>query len=243
MLGLIHMRWFVFDQPPHTTPGAAGGGPWRRRAARCGLREHAAAQAPDAPAPPRPAPAPAQPRPLAASDHGVVLTHGDGPGGCDVYGARDVVVWPVDGTLYMHYDGCGVGRLAAVPGHQHGRSHLDEARPGAASSGRPGAATPRALVRDAVPPRRQVASVLRRHAERHGAAGAGARGAVLHAEGGGVRAPAGHGRSARTSCPSRRSRARTTRRAPVRGPSSSTRASSCSSSAPPPASRCSGRSG
>lgn len=42
-----------------------------------------------------------------ATDQGVVLTHGDGPGGCDVHGARDAIVWPVDGTYYMHYDGAG----------------------------------------------------------------------------------------------------------------------------------------
>jgi hypothetical protein len=50
---------------------------------------------------PRPRP------PLVASDHGVVLEHGDGPGGCDVHGARDVIVWPFEDTLYMHYDGAG----------------------------------------------------------------------------------------------------------------------------------------
>ena len=176
-------------RPPHTTPGAAGGDPRRRRADRLGYASTRPRPAPDAPGPdqPRPPPAPSRGR-CAASDHGVVLTHGDGPGGCDVYGARDVVVWPVDGTLYMHYDGCGAGRLAAVPGDEHGRALLDQARPGA---GARAAREPRLrerLVRDAVPPRRHVASVLRRHAERHPAAGAGARGAVLHAEGGGVRA-------------------------------------------------------
>jgi hypothetical protein len=57
---------------------------------------------------PRPAlDAPSAPPPPAASDHGVVLRHGEGPGACDVHGARDVIVWPVDGTLYMHYDGAG----------------------------------------------------------------------------------------------------------------------------------------
>jgi hypothetical protein len=51
-----------------------------------------------------PAPGPSS---LRATDHGVVLRHGDGPARCDLYGARDVIVWPVDGTLYMHYDGAG----------------------------------------------------------------------------------------------------------------------------------------
>ena len=44
---------------------------------------------------------------LDAVDHGVVLRHGDGPGQCDVYGARDVWVYEADGTYYMHYDAAG----------------------------------------------------------------------------------------------------------------------------------------
>jgi predicted GH43/DUF377 family glycosyl hydrolase len=41
------------------------------------------------------------------TDQGVVLRHGDGPGQCDEFGARDVWVWEDQGTYYMHYDGAG----------------------------------------------------------------------------------------------------------------------------------------
>lgn len=52
---------------------------------------------------------------MAAKDHGVVLRHGDGPGGCDQYGARDVWVYEAGGTYYMHYDAAGpTGWLAAL---------------------------------------------------------------------------------------------------------------------------------
>jgi len=44
---------------------------------------------------------------LEAKDQGVVLKHGDGPGQCDILGARDVWVYEHDGTYYMHYDGAG----------------------------------------------------------------------------------------------------------------------------------------
>jgi predicted GH43/DUF377 family glycosyl hydrolase len=44
---------------------------------------------------------------LDAADEGVVLKHGDGPGKCDMLGARDVWVYEADGTYYMHYDGAG----------------------------------------------------------------------------------------------------------------------------------------
>jgi predicted GH43/DUF377 family glycosyl hydrolase len=44
---------------------------------------------------------------LAAKDQGVVLRHGDGPGQCDMLGARDVWVYESGGTYYMHYDGAG----------------------------------------------------------------------------------------------------------------------------------------
>lgn len=51
---------------------------------------------------------------LDAQDHGVVLRHGDGPGRCDVFGARDVWVFEADSTFYMHYDAAGpTGWLAA----------------------------------------------------------------------------------------------------------------------------------
>ena len=52
---------------------------------------------------------------LDAVDHGVVLHHGDGPGQCDIHGARDVWVYEADGTYYMHYDAAGPkGWLAAL---------------------------------------------------------------------------------------------------------------------------------
>jgi len=44
---------------------------------------------------------------LEARDDGVVMRHGDGLGGCDILGARDVWVYEADGTYYMHYDGAG----------------------------------------------------------------------------------------------------------------------------------------
>jgi len=42
-----------------------------------------------------------------AKDQGVVLRYGDGPGKCDMLGARDVWVFEDGGTYYMHYDGAG----------------------------------------------------------------------------------------------------------------------------------------
>ena len=52
---------------------------------------------------------------LDAADHGPVLRHGDGPGGCDLLGARDVWVWEHKGRFYMHYDGAGArGWLACL---------------------------------------------------------------------------------------------------------------------------------
>lgn len=42
-----------------------------------------------------------------AKDHGIVLRHGDGPGRCDMLGARDVWVFADEGTYYMHYDAAG----------------------------------------------------------------------------------------------------------------------------------------
>jgi predicted GH43/DUF377 family glycosyl hydrolase len=44
---------------------------------------------------------------MEARDQGIVLRHGDGPGRCDVLGARDIWVWEDRGTYYMHYDGAG----------------------------------------------------------------------------------------------------------------------------------------
>jgi hypothetical protein len=44
---------------------------------------------------------------LHAMDAGVVLRHGQGPGRCDVLGARDVWVFQAGDTCCMHYDGAG----------------------------------------------------------------------------------------------------------------------------------------
>lgn len=44
---------------------------------------------------------------MEAKDEGIVLKHGDGPGQCDMLGARDVWVYEAGGTYYMHYDGAG----------------------------------------------------------------------------------------------------------------------------------------
>lgn len=42
-----------------------------------------------------------------AVDQGIVLRHGDGPGRCDAFGARDVWVFEDHDMYYMHYDGAG----------------------------------------------------------------------------------------------------------------------------------------
>ena len=44
---------------------------------------------------------------IEARDQGVVLKHGDGPDQCDVYGAREAIVFEADGRYYLHYDGAG----------------------------------------------------------------------------------------------------------------------------------------
>jgi hypothetical protein len=44
---------------------------------------------------------------LDAEDHGIVLRCGDGPGKCDILGARDAWVFEADGTYHMHYDAAG----------------------------------------------------------------------------------------------------------------------------------------
>jgi predicted GH43/DUF377 family glycosyl hydrolase len=44
---------------------------------------------------------------MPAEDYGVVLRHGDGPGQCDRYGARDVWVFEHGGSYFMHYDAAG----------------------------------------------------------------------------------------------------------------------------------------
>jgi hypothetical protein len=43
-----------------------------------------------------------------AVDEGIVLRYGDGPDSCDIYGARDVVVYEHKGTYFMHYDAAGL---------------------------------------------------------------------------------------------------------------------------------------
>jgi len=59
---------------------------------------------------------------LDATDAGRVLLHGDGPGRCDVYGARDVWAYQDAGTLYMNYDGAGdQGWLACLATSDDGR--------------------------------------------------------------------------------------------------------------------------
>lgn len=42
-----------------------------------------------------------------AKDNGIVMRYGDGPGNCDLLGARDVWVFKAGSTYYMHYDGAG----------------------------------------------------------------------------------------------------------------------------------------
>jgi predicted GH43/DUF377 family glycosyl hydrolase len=76
-----------------------------------------------------------------ATDQGVVLKHGDGPGQCDLLGARDLWVFQDHGTYYMHYDGAGpkgwLACLATSPDLVHWTKHgpvLDLGRPGEADS-------------------------------------------------------------------------------------------------------------
>jgi len=42
-----------------------------------------------------------------AKDDGIVMRYGDGPGNCNLLGARDVWAFEAGGTYYMHYDGAG----------------------------------------------------------------------------------------------------------------------------------------
>ncbi len=44
---------------------------------------------------------------MEARDQGVVFVHGQGPDGCDRFGARDVWVFESGGKYQMHYDGAG----------------------------------------------------------------------------------------------------------------------------------------
>ena len=44
---------------------------------------------------------------LPATDQGMVLKHGDGTNDCDLWGAREAIVFEDQGTYYLHYDGAG----------------------------------------------------------------------------------------------------------------------------------------
>ena len=60
---------------------------------------------------------------LKTRDSGMILAHGGGPGGCDVYGCREAIVF-TDGTrYYLHYDGAGPhGWLACLAVSEDGLS-------------------------------------------------------------------------------------------------------------------------
>ena len=44
---------------------------------------------------------------LEAQDQGVILKHGDGPGQCDVLGAREALIFEEQGVYHLFYDGAG----------------------------------------------------------------------------------------------------------------------------------------
>ena len=44
---------------------------------------------------------------MEAKDQGVVLRHGDGPGRCDMLGAREAIVFEEKGVYHLFYDGAG----------------------------------------------------------------------------------------------------------------------------------------
>lgn len=44
---------------------------------------------------------------LDARDAGIVLRHGTGPGDCDIFGAREAIVFRHADRFYLHYDGAG----------------------------------------------------------------------------------------------------------------------------------------
>jgi len=44
---------------------------------------------------------------LDAKDQGVILKHGDGPGQCDVLGAREALIFEEKGVYHLFYDGAG----------------------------------------------------------------------------------------------------------------------------------------
>ncbi len=50
-----------------------------------------------------------------AKDQGVVLKHGDGPGQCDILGAREALIFEEKGVYHLFYDGAGTkGWLACL---------------------------------------------------------------------------------------------------------------------------------
>ena len=44
---------------------------------------------------------------MEAEDQGVVLKHGDGPGQCDILGAREALIFEEKGVYHLFYDGAG----------------------------------------------------------------------------------------------------------------------------------------
>jgi len=42
-----------------------------------------------------------------AKDQGVILKHGDGPGQCDIYGAREALIFKENDIYHLFYDGAG----------------------------------------------------------------------------------------------------------------------------------------
>jgi hypothetical protein len=44
---------------------------------------------------------------MEAKDQGVVLKHGDGPGQCDILGAREALIFEEKGVYHLFYDGAG----------------------------------------------------------------------------------------------------------------------------------------
>lgn len=44
---------------------------------------------------------------LDADDAGIVIRHGEGPSDCDIYGAREAIIFEHKGEYFLHYDGAG----------------------------------------------------------------------------------------------------------------------------------------
>ena len=85
---------------------------------------------------------PGAPYRLEARDQGVVLKHGDGPGKCDVYGAREALVYEAGGTYYLHYDGAGLKGWLACLAVSKDLVHWTKKGP-VLDFGKPGETTPR----------------------------------------------------------------------------------------------------